>query len=44
VLDLVVRQRRAHGVAAGRVTNHRGEVADQKNDGVTKVLQLTQLV
>jgi hypothetical protein len=42
--DLLAGQRRARGVAARRVANHRGEVADQENHLVPQVLQLAQLV
>ena len=42
--DLLALQRRARIVATRRVTNHRGEIADQKDHGVTEVLKLTQLV
>jgi hypothetical protein len=43
-LDLLARQRRAGGVAAGRVADHRREVADQENYLMPQVLQLAHLV
>ena len=43
-LDLLARQRRARGVAARRVADHRGEVADQEDHRVPQVLQLAHLV
>ena len=43
-LDLLARQRRPRHVAAGRVADQAGEVADQEDDVVAEVLQLAQLV
>ena len=43
-LDLFRRQRRTRHVAAGRVTDRRGEVPDQENHRVTQILQLTELI
>ena len=42
--DLLTAQRRAGRVAAGRVADHGGEVADQKNHRVTQILQLSHFV
>ena len=42
--DLFGAQRRAGGVAAARVANEGGEVANEEDDGVAQVLQLAQLV
>ena len=44
LLDLLAGQRRTGGVAAGRVADHGGEVADQENHLVAQVLQLAHLV
>ncbi len=43
-LDLLDRQRRAGGVAPGRIADARGEIADEKNDRVAQILQLPELV
>ena len=43
-LDLFGRQRWAGAVAARRVANHTGEVADQEDDRVAQILQLAHLV
>ena len=43
-LDLLAGQRRAGAVAARRVANHGGEVADQENHLVPQVLQLAHFV
>ena len=42
--DLLARQRRARGVAAGRIADHSGEIADQERDLVTERLELAHLV
>ena len=42
--DLLARQRRTRRVAPGRIADHSGEVADQKRDFVTEVLELPHLV
>jgi len=42
--DLLARERRARRVAAGGVADHRREVADEKDHGMPKVLQLAHLV
>ena len=41
--DLFAGERRARGGAPGRVADHAGEVADQKNDGVAEVLKMFEL-
>ena len=41
---LVARQRLARFRAAGRIADHGGEIADQKDDGVPDLLKLAQLV
>ena len=41
---LLARQRRAGGIFAGRVADHAGEVADQKQCVMTEILQLAHLV
>ncbi len=43
-LDLLARERRTHVVAPGRVTDHRSEIADQKDDLMTQILHLAHLV
>ena len=43
-LDLLARQRRARAVAPGRVADHGGEVADQRDHHMPQVLQLAHLV
>ena len=43
-LDLLSGQRRARAVAPGRVADHAGEVADQKDDGMAQVLELAHFV
>ncbi|MPN03965.1 hypothetical protein SDC9_151200 [bioreactor metagenome] len=43
-LDLLGSQRRARGVAARRVADQRGEVADQEDHRMAQVLQLAHLV
>src|SRR5271170_3608631 len=43
-LDLFARQRLARLGSAGRIANHRGEVADQENYGVARVLKIAQLL
>ena len=43
-LDFLARERRARDVAAGRIADHPGEVADHEDDVVAEVLQLPQLV
>ena len=43
LLDLAHRQRRACGVAARRIADQRGEVADDEHHGVTQVLKLPKL-
>ncbi len=43
-LDLLARQRRAHVVAAGRVPDHRREVADEEDHLMPQVLHLAHLV
>ena len=42
-LDLLLGQRRAGGVAAGRVADERGAVADDERDLVAEVLELAHL-
>ena len=42
-LDLLLGERRAGGVAAGRVADQRGAVADNERDAVAEVLELTHL-
>src|SRR5207247_11323811 len=37
-------QRRACGVASGRIADHAGEIADQEDDVMPKLLELAQLV
>jgi len=44
VLDLLGRQRRACGVAPGRVADQRGEIADLKYYLMTQILQLAHFV
>ncbi|MNT02548.1 hypothetical protein D3C72_1370500 [compost metagenome] len=44
LFDLFFRQRRARDVAAGRIADHRGEIADQEDDLMAQILQLTHLV
>ncbi len=44
LLDLLGTQRRAGGVAPGRVADHPGEVADQELNMVAEVLKVAQLV
>ena len=43
-LDLLGRERRARGVAAGRVADQPGEVADEEDDAVPELLELAHLV
>ncbi|CAM2144483.1 hypothetical protein PT2222_160058 [Paraburkholderia tropica] len=43
-LDLLARERRTRGVAARRVADQRGEVADQEDHGMAEILQLAHLV
>ena len=43
-LDLLARQRRPRRVAAGRVADQSGEVADQEHDFVAEALELAHLV
>ena len=42
--DVLGRQRLARDVLAGRVADHSGEVADQENDLMAEILELTHLV
>ena len=42
--DLLARERRPRRVLAGRVADHPGEVADQKQDVMAELLELAQLV
>ena len=42
--DLLARAARARDVAAGRIADHAGEIADQEHDVVAEILQLPQLV
>ena len=43
-LNLLLRERWPRGVAARRVTDQCGEIANQKDHGVTQILQLTHFV
>ena len=42
-LDLLLGERRAGGVAAGRVADERGAVADDERHAVAEILELAQL-
>ncbi len=43
-LDLVARQGLSRLGASGGIADHRGEVADQENDGVARILKVAQLL
>ncbi len=43
-VDLLARQRRAGGVAARRIADHRREIADQEDHLMAQILQLAHLV
>ena len=42
-VDLLARERRARRVAAGRIADQAGEIADQEDDRVAQVLEVLQL-
>src|SRR5207248_5726844 len=44
VRDFIGGQRWTRGVAARRIADHSGEIADQKDDAMTELLQLAKLV
>src|SRR5258706_15808994 len=42
--DLIAGHRRSSGIFSRRITDHSGEIPDQKNDVMTKILKLPELV